>query len=94
MSATYGAADSEAEGEADSDAESESEGEADSEGDASAELEAGSDGNDGSGTGVASGIRRDGTPMIESTITRAKMARMVKIHGRASRSSREGSAPR
>lgn len=51
-------------------------------------------GSEGSGTGVGSGKMREGTPSTESTITRPKMPMTVRIHGRARRSSRVGSAPR
>ena len=48
----------------------------------------------GSGSGVGSGMNRDGIPSSESTRIRRKIATTVRIHGFASRSSRVGSAPR
>ena len=91
----YGEADSEAEADADGDADSEADADsdADADGDTDAEAEA-EGGSEGSGTGVGSGMKRDGMPAMERTITRTKMARTVRIHGRASRSSRAGSEPR
>jgi len=90
----YGAgdADSDTEGEADADSDSEAEGDGEADSDADADGDA--TGNDGSGTGVGSGMNRDGIPAMERTITRTKMARTARIHGRASRSSRAGSEPR
>jgi hypothetical protein len=85
----YGAG--EADSDTDGDADGDSSGDADADGDGSAETEAGSD---GSGTGVGSGMKRDGMPAMESTSTRTKMPSTVRIQGRASRSSREGSEPR
>ena len=82
--------DADAEASADADADAEADGEAGADGEADAELT----GIEGSGTGVGSGMKREGMPRIESTITRTKMPRTRRIHGRASRSSREGSAPR
>ena len=96
----YGAAD--AEGDADAEARADAEASADADADADAGVEADADGEadaeltgiEGSGTGVGSGMKRDGMPRMESTITRTKMPRTRRIQGRASRSSREGSAPR
>ena len=82
--------DADAEASADAEADADSDAEADADGEADAELT----GIEGSGTGVGSGMKRDGMPRIESTITSAKMPRTRRIQGRASRSSREGSAPR
>src|SRR3990170_4261175 len=82
----YGVGEAEAgtEGVADSDGEAALD--ADADGEASAELT----GREGSGTGVGSGMKRDGMPRTESTITRTKMPMTVRIQGRASRSWREG----
>lgn len=91
----YGEADGDADAEPDPDAEGEiepdSEGEADVDADGTTELEAG---REGSGTGVGSGMSRDGMPANDSTKIRTKMPRTARIQGRANRSSREGSAPR
>ncbi len=42
------------------------------------------------GSGVGSGMRRDGMPAIDRTKTRTKMPMTIRIHGRASRSSGVG----
>lgn len=97
---SYSVGDSEAEADADGDADSDVE--ADAEGDADLEAEAEADGSteleaagtDGKGTGVGSGMNRDGMARIESTMMSTKMPMMMNIHGRARRSCRVGSEPR
>lgn len=80
------------EGSADADAETDAEtdGEAEVEPEGSAETA----GTDGSGTGVGSAMKREGTPRIDRTKTSTKTPMTVKIQGRASWSSRVGSEPR
>ncbi len=46
------------------------------------------------GSGVGSGVNRDGTPAMDRTMISAKIPRTVRIQGLASRSSRVGSDPR
>ncbi len=75
------------------------EGEADSEAVAEGDGDGSPDENDGagtegSGTGVGSGMKRDGMPAIDRTMISTKIPMTVMIHGRASRSSRGGRAPR
>lgn len=86
-----GEGDADSDGDADADGDPDSDGEADADADGSAELDAGTDGR---GTGVGSGMKRDGTPRTDRTMTRTKMAMTVRIHGRANRSFRAGSDPR
>lgn len=83
--------DTEADGEADADADADGDADSDAVGDGSTDPDAG---NDGSGTGVGSGMKREGMPAMDKTSTRTKMANTVRIHGRARRSSREGREPR
>jgi hypothetical protein len=92
-STTYwdGDGDADSDGEADTAGDAESDGDADSDADGSAELDAGTD---GSGTGVGSGMKRDGMPRTDRTTMRTKMPITVRIHGRANRSFRAGSDPR
>ena len=90
------------EGEASSEADADAEAEADAEADADAESDADADGStdsdgagtDGRGTGVGSGMKRDGMPRTESTRISTNAAMTSRIHGRARRSSRGGRAPR
>jgi len=82
------------EGDADADAEAATDSEADADGDADASNEPDGAGTEGSGTGVGSGMKRDGTPITESSRMSTKAAMTRRIHARASRSSRGGSAPR
>lgn len=49
---------------------------------------------EGVGSGVGSGMKRDGTPAIDNTTISTKMPSTIRIHGRASLSSRGGSDPR
>ena len=63
--------------------------------DGSADAAALAEGRGGSvGIGVGSGMNRDGTPATDSAMISTKMPMTVRIHGRASRSSRVGSDPR
>lgn len=71
--------------------EAEADADAATEGDGSTEVEAGTE---GSGTGVGSGMKRDGMPRTERSRMSTKKPMTMKIHGRASRSLRVGSAPR
>ena len=88
--------DAEPDPEADPDAEGASDpvAEADGEDDGDGDGESDAAGMEGSGIGVGSGTKLDGTPRIDSTMTSARMAKTVRIHGRARRSLRVGRAPR
>ena len=86
-----GEGDADSEPDADADADADADGEADPDGPTEKEG-AGTEG--GGGTGVGSGMKREGTPSTERTRMRTKAAMTSRIHGRASRSSRGGRAPR
>lgn len=89
--------DGSAEAEAEADAEAGAEGEAPTEAEAEDEADGSAEGEadrEGRGTGVGSGMKREGTPRTESTRMSTKKPMTRKIHGRASRSSRVGRAPR
>jgi hypothetical protein len=92
----YGAADGDADGEVDTDGAALPDAAAEPDGDALPEGSADpvGTGTDGNGTGVGSGMKREGTPAMARMMTSTKIAMTVKIHGRASRSSRVGRAPR
>lgn len=79
------------EAEAGAEAEADAEDEGGAEADGSAEVEADTEGR---GTGVGSGMKREGTPRMESTRMSTKKPMMRSSHGRASPSSRVGRAPR
>jgi hypothetical protein len=85
-------------GDGDADSEGSTDADAEAEADADAEADGWRDpdgaGTEGTGTGVGSGMKREGTPSTERTRISTNAAMTSRIHGRASRSSRGGSAPR
>lgn len=89
-----GVADGDADAEPDAPAEPDGEGETDGVGDGDGDGVSDTAGIEGSGIGVGSGTKRDGTPRIDRTITSTKMAMTARIHGRARRSCLVGRAPR